>query len=478
MQSRQDFLRKIPAVTIILQEPRMNKLIDEYTHFQVVEAIGKVTQQLRQQILEQPAQAELDQPDMSVSSVINRVEELLTKEASPKLKSVINATGVVLHTNLGRAILSPRAVEAVSKVAAGYSNLELNLETGKRGSRYEHVEEIICRLTGSEAAMVVNNNAAAVLLVLSTIAKGKEVVVSRGQLVEIGGSFRIPEVMRQSGATLVEVGATNKTHLRDYAGAIGEDTAALLKVHTSNYRIIGFTQEVHLSEMVNLAQQYDLPVIDDLGSGVLINFEKYGLPAEPTVQDSIAAGADIVTCSGDKLLGGPQAGIIAGKAKYIEKIKKNQLTRALRVDKMTLAALEATLRLYLDENQALQEIPTLRMLTLKPEDIAERARKLTDLINDQLCQWYQAQVEDGMSQVGGGSLPEEELPTKLVVLKPLQGTVAQLEQTLRQAPQPILARIYRDRLCIDCRTVLPAEDDLVFDTLAWVGQHLSTKGEA
>lgn len=472
MTSRQEYLRNIPAVTIILQDPLTIPLVDAYTHGVVVETIGKVIQQLRQTILAARSEAELISLDLSCAGIINSVKQDLKNQFSPKLKPVINATGVVLHTNLGRAILSKQAVEAVTKVAANYSNLELNLETGKRGSRYDHVEEIICRLTGAEAALVVNNNAAAVLLVLSSLAREREVIVSRGQLVEIGGSFRIPEVMRQSGATLVEVGATNKTHLRDFAGAITAQTAALLRVHTSNYRIIGFTQDVALEEMVNLARQYGLPVIDDLGSGVLINFEKHGLPAEPTVQASIAAGVDLVTCSGDKLLGGPQAGIIVGKATFIEKIKKNQLTRALRVDKFTFAALEATLRLYLDENQAMAEIPTLRMLNLKSEDLLGRAKELAAKINEQLGPWYAASVCDGMSQVGGGSLPGEELPTQLVMLQTLKGSVTELEQGMRNAPLPILARIARDRLLIDCRTVLPEQDQAVFDTLQLVGRQL------
>lgn len=468
MINRQEYLRKIPAVTIILQQPEIAFLVDQYTHGVVVETIGQVIQQLRETILAAGAETDLAALNLSPTGIIDSVEQLLQVKFSPKLKPVINATGVVLHTNLGRAILSRQAVEAVTKVAANYSNLELNLVTGKRGSRYEHVEEIICRLTGAEAALVVNNNAAAVLLVLSTLAKAGEVIVSRGQLVEIGGSFRIPEVMRQSGATLVEVGATNKTHLRDFAGAITERTAALLRVHTSNYRIIGFTQEVSLEEMVTLARQHQLPVIDDLGSGVLIDFEKYGLPAEPTVQASIAGGADIVTCSGDKLLGGPQAGIIVGKAAYIEKIKKNQLTRALRVDKFTFAALEATLRLYLDEQQALAEIPTLRMLNLKPADLLERANGLADQINELLGEWFVASVNEGMSQVGGGSLPGVELPTQLVVLETLQASVAELEERLRNAPVPVLARIARDRLLIDPRTVLPDQDQDLFNTLQFV----------
>ncbi|MHB8172008.1 MAG: L-seryl-tRNA(Sec) selenium transferase [Thermincolia bacterium] len=458
---RQNLLRRIPAVGVLVQEPGVQQLMKEYPQGVVVEVIGVVLGDLRKRIIEDGE----FRPDLSKAGLVELVVAALEKRMQPKLRRVINATGVVLHTNLGRAILGRQAVEAINQVAGNFSNLELDLETGKRGSRYQHVEEILCRLTGAEAAMVVNNNAAAVLLVLSTMAKGKEVVVSRGELVEIGGSFRIPEVMAQSGARLVEVGATNKTHLRDYNNAITEDTALLLKVHTSNYRIIGFTQSIEEEELVSLGREREIPVFHDLGSGVLVDFRNYGLPPEPRVQDSIADGVDLVSFSGDKLLGGPQAGVIVGKTQYIQQIRKNPLTRALRVDKFTLAALEATLQLYLDEKKAMAEIPILRMLSYPLEELGERAVVLAKRIAAVAGDKLRATVQDGVSQVGGGALPEEDIPTKVVAIS-LEGSLPGLEDYLRNWPVPILARIQKDQLLLDLRTILPGEEEEIVAALA------------
>ena len=346
-----------------------------------------------------------------------------------------------------------------------YSNLEFDLATGKRGSRYSLVEKLLCDLTGAEAALVVNNNAAAVLLVLDTFAKGREVIVSRGQLVEIGGSFRIPDVMAKSGAKLVEVGATNRTHLRDYEGAINEETAMLLKVHASNFKMVGFTKEVLAEELVELAGRSDLLVMEDLGSGCLIDISRYGLKKEPTVQETVKVGVDVVTFSGDKLLGGPQAGLIVGKRKIIDRIKSNQLNRALRIDKFTLAALETVLRLYYDHETAVAKIPTLAMLTASPEIMGRRAHRLSRRVKKNLARKCTVSVRTTGSRVGGGALPEEELESRAVVLEPLDRTVNELEKALRTSSLPVIGRIEEDRYILDMRTVGDDEIPLVANVL-------------
>lgn len=387
--------------------------------------------------------------------------------ARPHYRRVINATGVVVHTNLGRSLLARKAAQAAMEACLRYSNLEFDLATGERGSRYSHVTDILRRLTGAEAALVVNNNAAAVLLALETLAKDREVLVSRGQLVEIGGSFRIPEIMAKSGAYLREVGATNRTHPRDYENAVNESTALLLKVHTSNYRIIGFTREVTLAELVAIGRRHALPVMEDLGSGNLTDFAGLGLPGEPTVQRAIADGADIVTFSGDKVLGGPQAGILVGRARCIDAIRKNPLNRAVRIDKMTLAALEATLRLYLDPDTARREIPTLAMMTAAPDVLAARARKLAGLLKKRLAGRYGVTTIAGASRVGGGAFPEHDLPTRLVALTPLAGapTAETLRQRLLATDPPLVGRIEDDAFLLDPRTLADDELRLVGEVL-------------
>ncbi|TVQ98618.1 MAG: L-seryl-tRNA(Sec) selenium transferase [Desulfovibrionales bacterium] len=394
----------------------------------------------------------------------------LDRASRPHFRRVINATGVVVHTNLGRSLLARQAVQAVTEACAHYSNLEFSLDTGHRGSRYAHVEELLCQLTGAEAGLVVNNNAAAVLLMLDTLAKGREVVVSRGQLVEIGGSFRIPEVMARSGAVLREVGATNRTHLHDYERAITPETAALLKVHASNYRIIGFHKEVTLREMVALGDQHGLPVLDDLGSGNFFDFTPYGLGHEPTVQEAVAAGAAVVTFSGDKVLGGPQAGIIVGRRAYIEPIKKNPMNRALRIDKMTLAALEATLRLYRDPDLARREIPTLRMITATPDELRRRANKLARSLRRALGQSAKVILLPGSSRVGGGAYPEQDLPTTLVGIRPSIHAlgVETVRDRLLDVDPPLVGRIEHDAFCLDPRTLSDAEHALAAQVLAGV----------
>ncbi|AOT73318.1 L-seryl-tRNA(Sec) selenium transferase [Geosporobacter ferrireducens] len=461
---KKDLFCLIPKVDELLNEGRIHLLFERFPRTIIVDTVRACIEEIRQEIIGLNNE-EIDCYCLDEDRLIQRIAHQVESAYSMNLKRVINATGVVIHTNLGRSLLSDEIRDEVWNTAVNYSTLEFNVETGSRGSRYTHVEGILSKLCGSEAAMVVNNNAAAVLLVLGAIAKNKEVIVSRGQLVEIGGSFRIPEVMEQSGARLKEVGTTNKTHLLDYERAIHEETAALLKVHTSNYKILGFTQEVLLSDMVALGEKYNIPVVEDIGSGTLIDFSKYGLAKEPTVQESIAEGADIVTFSGDKLLGGPQAGIIVGKKKYIDIMKKNPLTRALRVDKLTLAALEATLRLYLDEKSAIRKIPTLHMLTMPFQEIEEKAKLFLHSIK-QLDLKHDVRIERGVSQVGGGAMPLEELPTLLIALKPLDKSVNQIENELRNRSIPIIARISDDHLLFDCRTIKREEFDIVLEAFA------------
>jgi len=456
-------LRQLPSVDEVLRLVEQ-EVGDRLPRKILVEQVRAAIGALRQQVLAgQPVPVE----EMSPERVAQRARQGAEAFLRPRLRPVINATGVVLHTNLGRAVLSEEARRALWTVTAGYSNLELDLTTGERGSRYSHVVELLCYLTGAEGALVVNNNAAAVLLALNTLAKGKEVIVSRGQLVEIGGSFRVPEVMAASGARLVEVGTTNKTYLRDYRRAITEETALLLKVHPSNYRIQGFTHETTLEELVELGRETGLPVMEDLGSGFLIDLQPYGITGEPTVQEEIARGADIVTFSGDKLLGGPQAGIIVGKKEYIDLMAKNQLTRALRVDKLTMAALEATLRAYLWEpEETIRRVPILQMLTLDQNTLHKRARRVSRRLREVLAGKAEVSLEKGVSQAGGGSLPLLELPTVLLALSPGNGKLAQWARNLRLGEPAVMGRLAEGRLLLDLRTVLEKEEELLVQALA------------
>lgn len=395
--------------------------------------------------------------ELAVEPLVAALRRHLAVMIRPKFRHVINATGVVIHTNLGRSLLPDSAMAGIMRVGRQYSNLEFDLDSGKRGSRYALVEELLCELTGAEAALVVNNNAAAVLLVLNTLASGREVIVSRGQLVEIGGSFRIPEVMERSGARLVEVGATNRTHLRDYEGAMTSDTALLLKVHTSNYRMIGFTAEVPLVEMVALGGRYGVPVMEDLGSGSLVDLTRLGLIKEPTVGEVVKSGVDVVTFSGDKLLGGPQAGLIVGRRSIIDQVKKNPLNRALRIDKFTLAGLEGVLRLYGDECEAMRTIPTLVMLAASRQEIARRAARLKRRLAPAVTEVCQIDLVDTESRVGGGAMPEQGLPSKALALRPLTISVNALEEGLRRLDLPIIGRIENGALLLDMRTVADQE---------------------
>ena len=407
-----------------------------------------------------------DAATLSLQTLLPDIVRHAAAKSAPHLCRVINATGVVIHTNLGRSLLADEAVAAVTEAARCYSNLEFDLETGERGSRQSHVENLIRRLTGAEAAVAVNNNAAAVLLVLDTLCKGREVVVSRGELVEIGGSFRIPAVMEKSGCVLREVGATNRTHLADYAGAVTEQTAALMKVHTSNYRIIGFTKDVSRAELAALAKEKNLPLIEDLGSGLLFDMGSLGVPAltgEPPVRQVLADGVDVVTFSGDKVLGGPQAGIIAGKAAYIEKIRKNQLHRAMRIDKLTLAALEATLRLYTDLALAKERVPTLRMICLDKEELRKKARELEALLSRVPDITFT--VRASVSRVGGGAFPETDLPTFAVCVAHRSVAAEALQQALLRASPPVLARVEQNCLFFDPRTLLDEDFAAIAEAL-------------
>lgn len=397
--------------------------------------------------------------DLELVALLPDLAAHVAKSAKPHLRKVLNATGVVIHTNLGRSLLAQEAAKAAYDAALSYSNLEFNLQNGARGSRYSHVEPLIRRLTGTEAALVVNNNAAAVLLVLDTLCKGREVVVSRGELVEIGGSFRIPEVMQKSGCILKEVGATNRTHLKDYENAITENTAALMKVHASNYRIIGFTSEVPREKLAALAASRNLPLIEDLGSGNLFDFGAAGLhrlATEPSASRVIASGVDVITFSGDKVLGGPQAGVIAGKADLLQRIKDNQLTRALRIDKMTLAALEATLRLYLDPELAKKRIPTLRMICAGADELKTRAQKLARLLRAKLP-GVSVNLLPGASRTGGGAFPEFDLPTCLVSIGRQDTGPDILREALLCCDPPLIARVENNTLCLDPRTLADSE---------------------
>lgn len=462
MPDKKTLLSSIPSVDELLNNENIKKLLEIYPRSVLVDSIREFLQEYRNSILHA---SDNDKLVLNENSIIDGISLYVKKKMSNNLKNVINGTGVVLHTNLGRACISSSVIGDLVKISSRYSNLEMDLDKGIRGSRYDHVEDILCHLTNAEAAMVVNNNAAAVMLVLSTMAKCGEVIVSRGQLVEIGGSFRIPDVMAQSGAKLVEVGTTNKTHLWDYEKAINENTKALMKVHTSNYRIFGFTEEVASEELVSLGREKGIPVIEDLGSGMLLDLSKYGLPYEPTVQETVASGMDVVTFSGDKMLGGPQAGIIVGKREYIEAMKRNPLTRAFRVDKMTLAALEGTLKLYLDKDRALKEIPVLKMLTEDNKDIRKRAEKLYNRLISSLPDSFFISMEDDYSEVGGGSMPMHRMPTTVISLYSDRFTVNQLEKKLRSNEIPIITRINKDKVLIDIRTIWEDEFNVIEEAL-------------
>ncbi len=441
----QDELRRLPSVDSILQREELREAVGEKGRRVVVESVRLVLEDARRDIAR-------GQPCPRLPTLLARVLKDVEARATPTLRKVINASGVIIHTNLGRAPLSEETITAMELAAAGYSNLEYELDTGQRGSRYTHAEELLCYLTGAGGGLLVNNNAGAVLLVLTALARGTEVIISRGQLIEIGGGFRIPEVMAQSGARLVEVGTTNRTRVEDYEEAIAEDTELLMRVHHSNFKVVGFTEEPTLQELVDLAQQHGLLVVDDLGSGTLLDTAPFGLAHEPTVQESVEQGADLVCFSGDKLLGGPQAGIVVGRADLIASLRRHPLARALRVDKTTIAGVQATLLHYLKE-EAVEKLPVWQMISSSLEDIERRAESWAERLG-QLG--IGAEVVPGFSTVGGGSLPGETLPTRLVALQ--IPSPDQLAHRLRTGEPPIVGRIEGGRLLLDPRTVLLGEE--------------------
>jgi L-seryl-tRNA(Ser) seleniumtransferase len=455
--------RRLPGVDTVISDERISRLAARYPHDLLVSLVREQLEKAREMITSGNSCPSLDDIVHSVSTQLDKLE-------NPVLRPVINATGVVIHTNLGRAPLSKETIAAMEVVSRDYSNLEFDLPTGKRGSRYVHIEDLLRRLSGAEAGMVVNNNASAVLLALSAIANRKEVIVSRGEAVEIGGSFRIPDVMRQSGAKLIEVGTTNRTYIDDFRDAITPSTAALMRVHSSNFQVIGFTHTVMLEEMTDLGRQVDLPVLDDLGSGCFLDTAEYGLAPEPMVQQSVAAGVGLACFSGDKLLGGPQAGIIVGKKKLVDKLKKHPLARAVRTDKTRIAGLAATLLHYL-RGEAVEKIPIWRMIAASPDDIGSRAVAWAEAFGER------AEVIDGESMVGGGSLPGSTLPTRLVAIgrngSMSASAVQTLARKLRNSKEiPVIGRINEDVLLLDPRSVLPEEDDIVINILRTVAADL------
>lgn len=447
-ENLQNLLRSLPSVDELLKSSSGQSWLLRFPRKGVVKAIRETLDTLRQEILSGSS------PDLTPSSIANLIEKAVKTTTSPRLRPVINATGIIIHTNLGRAPISESALQNAISVCRGYSNLEYNLSLGSRGKRHENISWIIREITGAEDAIVTNNNAAAVFLSLASLSKGKEVLVSRGELVEIGGSFRIPDVMAESGAILKEVGTTNKTHLRDYENSITEETGLLLKVHQSNFRIVGFTAEVGIDDLVELGRRYEIPVMFDLGSGCLIPLDEVGIRGEPLVEDIIRAGVDIVTFSGDKLLGGPQAGIIAGKKEYIQVIARHPLMRAVRPDKLTLSILEHTLISYLDPERAKKDIPVIRMLTESAQSVKRRAVKLKrEILKSVPAGSVSIQMREGSSQAGGGSLPEISLPTYILSVTSEQIPPTHLEENLRKGNPPVIARIQDDALILDPRTI-------------------------
>jgi L-seryl-tRNA(Ser) seleniumtransferase len=445
-------LRELPSVDRLLNHARGAVLLSRYNHDYVAQKCREALDRLRAAIRQGSIR------DLSDDAILNQVEQRIAVESQPGHICVVNATGTILHTNLGRALLPQAAIDAMVAVAGNPINLEYDLVAGKRGKREETLEQLLIELTGAEAATVVNNNAAAVLLGLNSLAQGKEVIVSRGELIEIGGAFRIPEIMAKSGAILREVGATNRTHPADYENAINDNTALLLKVHTSNYKVVGFTAEVTLEQLVAIGKKNNLPVMEDLGSGALIDLSNYGLPKEPIVAERIQAGAAVVTFSGDKILGGPQAGLIVGKKELIGKMNKNHLQRALRCGKLTLAALEATLRRYRQSPNIVNEIPTLRAFTRPVDEMRLIGEALLPKLETTLGKEFHLSLTESTSQIGSGALPTEELPTLVVTIGHANISANAIAKRFRQANPPIIGRIENERFLLDLRTIFDAND--------------------
>lgn len=454
----------IPKVDKVLSLPAVIALLDTNPRQVVLAAVRTVLDAIRNDSVNGKLAASIEE-----SHLCGLIVKELERIVAPSLHPVVNGTGVVIHTNLGRSLLAKSACRQLMEVAERYTNLEMDMSTGARGERYSHVEELLCELSGAEAAIVVNNNAAAVLLALSGMAAGREVVISRGELVEIGGSFRIPDVMRLSGAILREVGTTNRTHLQDYQAAITQETALLLKVHTSNFAVVGYTAEVTIEQLADFGKEKGIPVMADIGSGSLLDLTKYGISGDTPVQEYLRAGVDIITCSGDKMLGGPQAGIILGKREILSRLRKEQLLRALRIDKLTLAALEATLKLYQDEKEALAEIPTLRMLTLKPEALKSKALSYIRRIRPKIPSSINLKVVAGSSQVGGGSLPLLDLPTFLITIEAEGRSSQEIDSSFRQCRVPVLGRIHKGQYLLDLRTLQDVDIPALIEVMNIIG---------
>ncbi len=449
---RQELLKSLPPIDVLLSHPRVAALIQEYARAAVVDAARSAVETVRRAILNgrRTTAPEIDE-------LAADIQGRLAVSQRPSLRRVINATGIIVHTGLGRSLLASEAVEALAEATRSHSNLETDLQSGERGHRDTHVSGLLCRLTGAESATVVNNNAAAVLLTLNTLAEGREVILSRGQMIEIGGSFRLPEVIAKSGCRLVGVGTTNKTHVRDYEEAITEQTGVILRAHPSNYGIVGFSAQASLAEIVEVAHKHGIPVVDDLGSGALVDLSSYGVGREPLVQASVRVGADVVTFSGDKMLGGPQAGIILGRQELVERIRRNPLARAVRVGKLTISALEATLRLYLDELQAVRAIPTLAAAVEPLSDVKRRAGRLRRALRRSLGDLAEVSSEESCSRVGGGALPMNDLPTQVVTVRPLRLSTEEFARRLRLSQPAVVGRVQRDALLLDPRTLRDEE---------------------
>jgi len=450
-----NLLRELPAVDRLLKHPQCEALLARYNREYVIHNCRQVLDELRVQIRRDNG---LPATKVNEEAILARMERQMSAESQPGLVRVVNATGTLLHTNLGRALLPQAAIDAAALAGGQAVNLEYDLAAGKRGRREETIEKLLVELTGAEAATAVNNNAAAVLLALNTLAEGKEVIVSRGELIEIGGSFRIPEIMAKSGAILKEVGSTNRTHPEDYEKAISPKTALLLKVHTSNYKVVGFTAEVELADLVIMGKKHHLPVMEDLGSGALIDLSQWGLPKEPIVRERIEAGADVVTFSGDKILGGPQAGLLVGKKRYIAAMNKNHLQRALRCGKMTLAALEATLRLYRESPDIAQALPTLKAFSRPVNEIRRMGERVLPRIQAVLGHGFRVKLEESTAQIGSGALPTKELPTVVIAVEHQTVGARAIAKKFRAASPPIIGRIHDDRFILDLRSIFEAND--------------------
>jgi L-seryl-tRNA(Ser) seleniumtransferase len=450
-----ELLRELPSVDRLLGHPRTEALLARFSRGYVTRHCRDILDELRREIR---LSGSVTAGDLSEASILVRLEQRIAAERELRLTRVVNATGTVLHTNLGRALLPRAAIDAIGRVAGHPVNLEYDLARGERGQREEPIEMLLVSLTGAEAATVVNNNAAAVLVALNTLASGREVVVSRGELIEIGGAFRLPDVMAKSGAILKEVGTTNRTHPEDYERAIGPQTGLLLKVHTSNYRIVGFSSEVSLGELVAIGNRHTVPVMEDLGSGALVDLSRYGLPKEPVVAERLALGADIVTFSGDKVLGGPQAGLVVGRKHWISQISKNPLHRAVRCGKLTIAALEATLKLYQESGNLAEDIPTLRAFVRPIAELEQVAERVIPALRRVLGEGFRLTVENSTAQIGSGALPTEELPTKIIAVENEQIGAERIAARFRGARPPILGRIRDGRFLLDLRTIFDPED--------------------